>query len=135
MLEFESKRDTWLMLILGGSAFIDVGAALVVIGIDMAFLPKALTIGVLLASGILILWIMRGTHYVIDQGTLTAHCGPFRWRVPLDEIRAIEPTRSPLSSPALSLDRLKISYGEGKTILVSPVEKERFRNALGHPSR
>jgi len=135
MLEFESKRDRWLTLILGFSAFIDIGAALIVIGVDMAFLPKALTIGVLLASGILILWIMRGTRYVIDQGTLTAHCGPFRWRVPLDAIHAIEPTRSPLSSPALSLDRLKISYGEGKVILVSPMEKERFRNALGRPSR
>ena len=135
MLEFESKKDRWLTLILGFSAFIDIAAALFLIRVDMAFLPKAITVGVLLASGILILWIMIGTRYVIDRGILTAYCGPFRWRVPLDAIHDIEPTRSPLSSPALSLDRLKLSYGDGKSILVSPAEKERFRNALGHPTR
>lgn len=133
MLEFESKRDRWLTLILGFSAFIDVAAALFLITVDLAFLPKAITVAVLLASGILILWIMRGTRYVIDRDTLTAYCGPFRFRVPLAQIHRVEPTRSPLSSPALSLDRLKISYGDGKTLLVSPMEKARFRNALGHP--
>ena len=55
--------------------------------------------------------------------------GPFRWRVPIDAITAITPTRSALSSPALSLDRLRIEYGE-RAILVSPIYKEGFVRAL-----
>ena len=135
MTEFESRRDGWLMVILGGSAVIDIVIAAFLTGADMPLLPKALTIGVLLASGVLILWIMRGTRYTVDREALTAYCGPFRWRVPLAEIHDIEPTRSPVSSPALSLDRMKISYGNGRTLLVSPADKERFRNALGRPRR
>jgi len=135
MAEFESKRDTWLMLILGGSIVIDIAVAVFLVRAEMPLLPKTLTIIVLLASAMLILSIMRGTRYVVDREYLVACCGPFRWRVPLAEIRSIDPTRSPLSSPALSLDRLKISYGDGKALLVSPADKARFRNALGRPGR
>ena len=38
----------------------------------------------------------------------------------------IRPTRNPLSSPALSLDRLRIDYGSGRSIMVSPEDKDKF---------
>ncbi|MFQ5610075.1 MAG: PH domain-containing protein [Woeseiaceae bacterium] len=44
----------------------------------------------------------------------------------------MQPTRNPLSSPALSLDRLKITYGpKNRKVLVSPADKESFVQALG----
>lgn len=46
------------------------------------------------------------------------------------------PTRGPLSSPALSLDRLRIEYGKRGVVLISPREKEAFVRALeGHRNR
>jgi hypothetical protein len=43
----------------------------------------------------------------------------------------VEETRNPLSSPALSLDRLKITYGNGKRIMISPADKIGFLKAIG----
>ena len=58
----------------------------------------------------------------------------FRWRIPLDQIIEVYPTHNPLSSPALSLDRLRINYKRpsGKTwwVMISPKEKEQFLDDL-----
>lgn len=50
-------------------------------------------------------------------------------RVPLREIRLVRSTRNPLSSPALSLDRLRIEYGR-RAIMISPDDKARFLEEL-----
>ena len=74
--------------------------------------------------------ILRSTYYVIDGDTLVIRSSFITWRIPIAQIRSITPTRSALSSPALSLDRLRIEYGGGKQILVSPQDKRRFIDAL-----
>src|SRR3546814_13731637 len=61
---------------------------------------------------------------VLGQGQLRVLSGPFKWSVPLAKITAITPTSSPLSSPALSLDRLRIDYGVGNSVMISPRNKE-----------
>lgn len=42
----------------------------------------------------------------------------------------ITPSRNPLSSPALSIDRLKIQFGKRKFVLVSPEDKAGFIRAV-----
>ncbi len=140
MQVFKSKRDLWLWLILGFSVLIDLGAAVALLSGNMLSaglpsLPRAISVAVLLATAALILWIMYGTRYRRDQGMLTIYCGPFRKRLRVSEIESVEPTRSPLSSPALSLDRLRITYAGGKKIMVSPEDPNRFRNAIGQARR
>ncbi len=57
----------------------------------------------------------------------------FRWKININDITRIEPTHNPLSSPALSLDRLKIYYmkdGRVATVMISPKDKEGFLNIL-----
>lgn len=39
-------------------------------------------------------------------------------------------TSNPLASPALSLDRLKIEYGQGHWIMISPRDREGFLREL-----
>jgi len=56
--------------------------------------------------------------------------GFFVWRIPLAEITGLESTQDPLSSPALSFDRLRITYGPGKELMISPNDKEAFLQAL-----
>ncbi|WP_235908699.1 PH domain-containing protein [Roseiconus nitratireducens] len=78
-------------------------------------------------------------RYTILSDSLTIRCGILFNRVPLEQIRAIEPSRSWLSGPALSLRRVKISTAS-RFYLVSPAERDRFIAELtdavdrAHPS-
>ena len=84
----------------------------------------------LLLPAALPLWLLRTTDYTITDTHLRIRCGPLRWSVPLADVRAIGPTRNALSSPALSLDRLRIEYSHSLAVLVSPDDKEGFLGAL-----
>jgi hypothetical protein len=76
------------------------------------------------------LWTLLGTRYTIDGTLLFVRSGPSRWTIPIRDIRSITPTRALTSSPALSLDRLRIEYSDGRVLLVSPREKETFLRDL-----
>ncbi len=76
------------------------------------------------------LWTLLATRYSIDDAFLRVRCGPFRWTIPLRDIASITPTRDHASSPALSLDRLRIEYGGGRSLLVSPRDKDAFLRDL-----
>lgn len=111
------------------------GAAIVALAaiVPLARLPSAgIWIAALLAGvGVALpLWVLLGTHYTLTDSTLQVRSGPFRWRIPLSEINGIEHTRSPLSSPALSLDRLQISYGRGSLLMISPRDRDAFMREL-----
>ena len=79
--------------------------------------------------------VLTRTHYTVANGELRVVSGPFRRTISLSDITGVEPTRNPISSPALSLDRLKVSYGKKKYILISPADKAGFLNAIGRPIR
>ena len=79
----------------------------------------------------LCVWTLLGTYYVIDATSLVVRSGPFHWTVALREIRSVQPTRDIRSGPALSFDRLRIEYGAGRVLLVSPREKDAFLADLG----
>lgn len=125
---FRSKVDTWLVVVLAGAALLALEAAIVSIGADTRAWPIALML--VLAAVALPMWILTSTRYTVRDGVLDIKSGPFRWQVPIDTITALTPTRSPLSSPALSLDRLRIEYGGGKVVMVSPTDKEAFIHAV-----
>jgi hypothetical protein len=75
-------------------------------------------------------WIWFGTGYEISEEELKISCGPFRQRILLQEIREIKRTRSPLSSPACSLDRMEIKFGKSKRVMISPADREGFIKML-----
>lgn len=129
---FRSKIDTWLLGIL-------IGALLVVFIAFFAAVGEGLPAGALLAFfavlmlvGALIVSTLVATHYTVHRGTLIVVSGPLRWRIPIDQIQRVEATRQPWSSPALSLDRLRIRYGDGRQIMISPADKNGFLKAIGH---
>lgn len=130
MERFPSKRDAWL-----------AGVLLAGLGISIVALAAALlapepapglgwVIGILTAATLFVVWTWVTTHYTLISGELLIRSGPFHWRVPLAEIQEVTPTRNPLSSPALSLDRLEVVYGKGRRVLISPRDKDRFLRAL-----
>ena len=126
MAVYRSKIDRWLVVLLivtGAVPTIALTGAVFyeprLLEVWWVFLILAATIG-------LVLWIFLSTYYEIDGRDLVVRSGPFRWRVPLDSIESVRPSRNPLSSPALSLDRLEVRYGAGKWLLISPRDRERF---------
>ncbi|MEP4486821.1 MAG: PH domain-containing protein [Halioglobus sp.] len=128
---FRSKTDAWL----GAVILCAVGfmiATLVQTGQAAEQQSTLATVAMLVLGCGVPLWMLFGTLYTVTPDQLLIKCGPFRWRVPRNEIHEVIPTRSPLSSPALSLDRLQIKYGNGKSVLVSPKHKSDFMEAIGH---
>lgn len=75
-------------------------------------------------------WLYFATKYVVTDDALIVHGGLFTKTIPLPSITSVTDTRNPLASPAFSLDRLEIKYGEGKMILISPKDKAAFRADL-----
>ena len=76
------------------------------------------------------LWLLLDTRYTVTADELQICSGPFRWCIALSEVREVSPSRSWLSSPALSLDRIRVQYGVARSVLVSPREKQRFVDCL-----
>ena len=81
--------------------------------------------------------IRMHSHAVVDlykitaDGYLIAHCSIFpEKKIPISEISSVEVTVMPVSSYALSLDRLIIYKGDTQWLLVSPVNKQDFVKLL-----
>ncbi len=128
---FRSKIDTWLLVLLVAalaivfvSFFGAVGDGLPP-GILLVFFAVVMLVGGLIVSTLV------ATHYTIDGDTLIVVSGPMRWRIPIAEIQKVEATKQPWSSPALSLDRLRLHYGNGRRIMISPADKKGFLKAIG----
>lgn len=123
---FPSKVDGWL----AAALLAGVGVALIAVLMAGAILPWPIALSVLAVGGVLPVWLLVSTGYTLIDDQLVVKAGPFRWRVPIREIKSVTPTRSALSNPALSLDRLRIEYGDSRSIMVSPRDREGFLQEL-----
>lgn len=123
---YHSKVDTWIAVVLIAAIGVVLFSAVRVLirnGDTAVWSILVLLIGV---GGGLPLWILCATHYTLSDGMLSVRSGPFRWHIPVAKITSITPTSNAASSPALSLDRLNIRYGDHRSIMVSPREKDAF---------
>ena len=68
-------------------------------------------------------------RYWIADSALHVRASLFRWKIPVDSIVSVKPSRSWMSAPALSLDRLEIQHKRG-TVLISPRDAEDFLREL-----
>ena len=131
---FTSRVDSWLIAIgpLAGLAAAAVVAGVAVPPALQSGRPVDLLVPVLAVVIALVLpmWLVLDTNYTFTADELLVRSGPFRWRIALTEVREASPSHGWISSPALSLDRVRIGYGAGRSILVSPREKQRFIDCL-----
>jgi hypothetical protein len=122
---YRSAVDTWLWLVLGASiVVVAVTCGPLVVAGDGA--PRAVALaGALFGVGLPI-WVLTSTAYTLTATDLVVRSGPFRWHRPLSDITAITPTRNPLSSPALSLDRLRVETRGRGDLMISPADRAGF---------
>ena len=130
---FKSKVDRWLKALVFGIPIVVLAVPVTMAarnGKPQPIIPALLVVIIIIAFNS---WLFRTTDYRIENGTLHIRSAFIHWTVEIREIVSIVPTRNPLSSPALSLDRLQISYrknGRARVILVSPEDKRGFIDAL-----
>ena len=71
------------------------------------------------------------TYYTVEGDVLQVRCGfLMNMKISIATITRIKETSDPTSAPATSLDRLRIEYGKGKTVLISPKEKQAFIDCI-----
>lgn len=116
MKVFKSKIDWWFGLVLVYPIFVSIKSML--FGEWIGLLGLGIVVG-------LILIFSKTTRYIINENQLIVQS---TWivneRIDISKIKKIEKSNSILSSPALSLDRLRIRYNKYDEILISPKEKK-----------
>lgn len=121
--EYKSKVGWWYHATL----------ILIMAGCVLAVLrTNALAIVGMFAIALLALHVLLNTWYrITEDGILIAHCGIFpEKRIAISEITAMEATVMPVSSYALSLDRIILYKGEAPWMLISPTNKKDFVKQL-----
>lgn len=83
---------------------------------------------------VLLWWPILNTRYIVTEQHLVIRSMLFKWQINRSDITKISESHNLISSPALSLDRLRIDYqknGVISHILISPKDKDVFYQALG----
>ncbi len=123
---YPSKVDLWLGVILAAAPLVSVTASALALwhgAGPLALLPTAILALVYFGA-------VFPLYYELEDHALVIRAGLLRSRIPYEQIRAVRPTRNPLSSPALSLDRLHVDAGSALGPNISPADREGFLSAL-----
>jgi len=122
---YRSKIDAWLVAVLALAMAVSLFVTFMIFstGSPVAWLVAAVTAGIGVG---LPLWLLLSTRYTLEPRRLVVQSGPFKWRIAVADITSITPSSNPLSSPALSLDRLRIDYGRSSSLMISPRNKDQF---------
>ncbi|TDP58568.1 PH domain-containing protein [Flavobacterium dankookense] len=118
MKVFKSKIDWWLVvlvLVIFGYPIID--------GILSKEYVLSLVFGLIL---VVFYFLSKTIRYKIDSENLII----WNTKISIHSIRKIYRTNNPLSSPALSLDRIAVVYNTYDEVLISPREREEFIQEL-----
>jgi len=128
---YGSKVDWWIGLALTAAPVVPLVAC---IALATSGKTSELPIGIAVFAFVALLYVgvVIPVQYGIGDGRLVVRFGLCRVQIPLSDISEVYPTRNPLSSPALSLDRLWVQFGKGfkKAVMVSPADRDQFLDDL-----
>lgn len=115
---YKSKIDWWLILLIVG-----------VLGYPIVdgILSKEYTLSIVFSILLVLFYFLaKSIQYKIDGENLII----WKTKIPIQSIHKVYRTRMPLSSPALSLDRIGVVYNKYDEIFISPKEREEFIKEL-----
>jgi hypothetical protein len=121
-MTYPSEVDSWIGIVL---ALVPAGL------LPEAVFLRSIVVAVLAAS-VLVVYALAAfpTNYELSSDTLKVRSEVIRTSIPYQEIHQVRASRSWRSAPALSLDRLEITYGNSRTTLVSPRDRAAFLRAF-----
>jgi uncharacterized membrane protein YdbT with pleckstrin-like domain len=126
---FRSKVDIWLVVVAVAMPVVLLDFILDGLNTPDKFAELAAAV-IVLAVLAIFAWLYFSTRYTITGDFLLVKAGPFSWMIPIEDISSVESTHNALSSPALSLDRLLIRYGQSAELMISPKDKSGFMAEL-----
>ena len=121
-MKFEAKNDLGYFLV----------AVLLVFWAYMAYATRGDAMGIVFSAVVVgliegfLLQIIFHSYLLLDMEELLIVFGFLKLRIPYREITAIRETRSPLSSMAMSLDRLGIENTQCGYVMVAVRDKTKF---------
>ena len=130
-ITYRSKIDWWLGILLCGTIVL-----MLYIVIEPLIHGEGLQLGMTIVCVITLLIVLPlfFIKYTFYSTHLLISCGIYgKERVEYHLIRQMKETKNPISSAAMSLDRLQIDYiekGYHQTVLISPVRKKEFIERL-----
>jgi membrane protein YdbS with pleckstrin-like domain len=121
-MTYGTKVDSWIGLVLW----------LVPIGLVFeAIFLRSRVVAAVAVSVLVVYWlVIFPTNYELGPDTLKIRSGVIRTAIPYQEIHRVRASNSWLSAPALSLDRLEITYGAARKTLASPRDRTAFLRDL-----
>lgn len=126
---FRSKIDTWYYL----CAIISICVVSALVLILWTYADTLYFIIICLAEAAIIALFVAlplKTRYILEDASLKIESlGSKKIIIRYSDIRSVEESTLNWSSPALSLDRIDIKYGNDR-ILISPQNKKEFMNEL-----
>ena len=101
----------------------------VLIGTTIPMIFKPVWTGLLISTAVILftLHLFLNTYYVIDGEFLVVKSGMiFNKKVDINSVKSIKETKTIISAPALSFDRLEVNWGQYTGVVISPRDKKKF---------
>lgn len=102
---------------------------IILIGSAIPLIVQAVWPALLINGAVLffVAHLYRNTYYIIDNRFLKITSGVLiTKKIEIQSITGVAKTKTIISAPALSFDRLEINYGQGNSVVISPKYKETF---------
>ena len=89
------------------------------------------SLGVFILTFGFVLYLFFSTEYAVIDGVVKIKCGfLYKKELSINDIKSITKTNSFISSPAASLDRIELHYGQFDSVIISPKDKIGFSKEL-----
>ncbi len=121
--KYPSAVDAWIVAALAAAPIVVIALGLAAMRVSIG--AGLLQVGFGVGIGALILAMSVPCVYTLTEQTLFIRSGVFREEIPLSRIRGAEKSGSLLSSPALSIKRVKVRLDDGYR-LISPRDRDGF---------
>lgn len=125
--EYPSRVDWWIAGLVIGSILFCIGLGGYLLRVDTK--AAIILFGITALMIVVTLLLAIPCRYILNDDHLLVQSGVIKYTIPYSDIRKIEKSSNPLSSPAMSLRRIKISRSKG-FILISPPDRDQFIQEL-----
>ena len=127
MERYRSAVDWWIATILIACPLFCISCGIYFFLISLVSEGIYTTLGGFAIAGIIALFLP--CHYTLEEDHMVVRSGILKKKIEYKGIREIELSTCPISSPALSLKRIRIESDSG-SVLISPVNRMEFIHIL-----